>query len=256
MQNQLRTHVSFSTTGEPYSDPTHYRSIIGALQYLAITRPDISYVVNQVSQFLDKPTVHHFQEVKHILRYIKGTLTFGLTFSKPSMPSLLGYSDADWARCHETRRSTYGYLIFFGGNLVSWSAKKQSTVSRSSCESEYRAMANTAAEIIWITHHTLCELHALPPTRPTILCDDHSAFFLTQNPISHKRVKHIELDYHFIRELVASRKLHTRFIPTKLQVADIFMKSLPKPQFEFFCSLLHLGPPPSRLRGDINSPLH
>ncbi|GKB37694.1 uncharacterized mitochondrial protein-like protein [Tanacetum coccineum] len=146
--------------------------------------------------------------------------------------------------------STYGYSIFLGGNLVSWSAKKQPTVSRSSCESEYRAMANTAAEIIWITH-LLRELHALPPDRPTLLCDNKSALFMSQNPVSHKRAKHIDLDYHFVRELVASGKLYTKFIPTKLQVADIFTKSLPRPQFEYFRSLLRLGPPPIRLRGDI-----
>ena len=136
--------MSFTTTGEPYLDPTHYRSIVGVLQYLTITRPDISYAVNQVSQFLQMPTVDHFLAVKRILRYIKGTLAFGLSFCKPSQVSILGYSDADWARCLETRRSTYGYSIFFGGNLVSWSAKKQPTVSRSSCESKYRAMANMA----------------------------------------------------------------------------------------------------------------
>lgn len=110
-------------------------------------------------------------------------------------------------------------------------------------------MANTAAELIWLTH-LLQELHALPPDRPTLLCDNRSAIFLTQNPISHKRVKHIELDYHFLRELVTAGKLHARFIPTKLQVADIFTKSLPRPQFEFFRNMLRLGPPPSRLRED------
>ncbi|KAI3719151.1 hypothetical protein L6452_20045 [Arctium lappa] len=249
----LAVNTSFTTSGEPFPDPSHYRSIVGALQYLTITRPDLSYAVNQVSQFLHAPTVSHYQEVKRILRYLKGTLAFGLTFSKLSHTSLLGYSDADWARCLETRRSTYGYSIFLGGNLVSWSAKKQPTVSRSSCESEYRAMANTAAEIVWITH-LLRELHALPPDRPTILCDNRSALFLTQNPVSHKRAKHIDLDYHFIRELVASGKLHTKFIPTKLQVADIFTKSLPRPQFEYFRNMLHVGPPPSRLRGDITAP--
>jgi hypothetical protein len=246
----LATNVMFSSTGEAYPDPTHYRSIVGALQYLTITRPDISYAVNQVSQFLQEPTIDHYQEVKRILRYIKGTIAYGLTFGRPCSASILGYSDADWARCIETRRSTYGYSIFLGGNLVSWSAKKQPTISRSSCESEYRAMAHTAAEIIWITH-LLQELHTLPPDRPTLLCDNKSALFLTQNPISHKRVKHIELDYHFILELVSSGKLHTMYIPTKLQVADIFTKSLPRPQFEEFRSLLRIGPPPSRLRGDI-----
>ncbi|GKF51638.1 uncharacterized mitochondrial protein-like protein, partial [Tanacetum coccineum] len=140
--------------------------------------------------------------------YVKGTLAYGLMFSKPSRTTILGYSDADWARCIETRRSTYSYSIFLGNNLVSWSAKKQPTISRLSCESEYRAMANTAAEIVWLTH-LLRELHALPPDRPTLLCDNRSAFFLSQNPVAHKRAKHIDLDYHFIRELVLSGKLYT-----------------------------------------------
>ncbi|XP_021986393.1 uncharacterized mitochondrial protein AtMg00810-like [Helianthus annuus] len=107
-----------------------------------------------------------------------GTVAFGLHYSRPITTSLLSYSDADWDRCLETRRSTYGYSIFLGGNLISWSAKKQLTVARSSCESEYRAMANTAAEIVWITH-LLQELHALPSDRPTLLCDNQSAIFLT-----------------------------------------------------------------------------
>ncbi|GKA56684.1 uncharacterized mitochondrial protein-like protein [Tanacetum coccineum] len=247
----LATHVSFTADGIPYSDSTLYRSLVGALQYLTITRPDLSYAVNQVSQFLHAPTIAHFQSVKRILRYVKGTISFGLTFSRPHTNTIIGYSDADWARCLDTRRSTYGYSIYLGGNLVSWSAKKQPTVSRSSCESEYRAMANTAAEIVWITH-LLQELHALPPDRPTLLCDNKSALFMTQNPVSHKRAKHIDLDYHFIRELVHSGKLYTKFVPTNLQVADIFTKSLPRSQFETFRTMLRLGPPPFRLKGDIN----
>ncbi|GJX03534.1 uncharacterized mitochondrial protein-like protein, partial [Tanacetum coccineum] len=248
----LAANEVFVTGGSLFANPTLYRSLVGALQYLTITRPDLSYAVNQASQFLHAPTDAHFQSVKRILRYVKGTITYGLIFRRPHSNSILGYSDADWARCIETRRSTYGYSIFLGGNLVSWSAKKQPTVSRSSCESEYRAMANTAAEIIWITH-LLRELHALPPDRPTLLCDNKSALFMSQNPVSHKRAKHIDLDYHFVRELVASGKLYTKFIPTKLQVADIFTKSLPHPQFEYFRSLLRLGPPPIRLRGDIDN---
>ena len=245
----LAANAAFVTSGDPFDDPTTYRSLVGALQYLTITRPDISYAVNQVSQFLQAPTLAHFQSVKRILRYIKGTLSFGLTFShRTPPPALLGYSDADWARCLETRRSTYGYSIFLGGNLVSWSAKKQPTISRSSCESEYRAMANTAAEIVWVTH-LLRELHVLPPDRPTLLCDNQSAIFLSQNPISHKRAKHIDIDYHFVRELVSSGKLYTRFVPTKLQLADIFTKSLPQPLFAHFRAKLRIGPPPFRLRG-------
>ena len=246
----LAPHVSFTTDGLSFSDPTLYRSLVGALQYLTITRPDLSYAVNQVSQFLHAPTIDHFQSVKRILRYVKGTISFGLTFSQPDTNSIAGYSNADWARCLDTRRSTYGYSIYLGGNLVSWSAKKQPTISRSRCESEYRAMANTATEIVWITH-LLRELHALPPDRPTLLCDNKSALFMTQNPVSHKRAKHIDLDYHFIRELVSSGKLYTKFVPTNLQVADIFTKSLPRPQFEMFRSMLRIGPPPFRLKGGI-----
>ncbi|KAK1432520.1 hypothetical protein QVD17_09417 [Tagetes erecta] len=246
----LAPHESFSAMGVPFSDPTLYRSLVGALQYLTIMRPDLSYAVNQLSQFLHSPTIDHYRAVKRLLRYVKGTLSFGLTYSRSHPPGIIGYSDADWARCLDTRRSTYGYSIFLGGNLVSWSAKKQPTVSRSSCESEYRAMANTAAELVWITH-LLQELHALPPDRPTLLCDNKSALFMTQNPVSHKRAKHIDLDYHFIRELVNSGKLYTKFVPTNLQVADIFTKSLPRAQFDVFRNMLRLGPPPFRLKGGI-----
>ncbi|XP_035836027.1 uncharacterized mitochondrial protein AtMg00810-like [Helianthus annuus] len=237
----LVTIDTFLSKGTPFHDPTLYRSLIGPLQYLTITRPDLSYVVNQASQHLKVPTFSHFQSVKCILRYVKGTISFGLTFSEPTTTKLVGYSDADWARCIEMRRSTYGYSIYLGGNLVSWSAKKQPTVSRSSCESEYRAMANTAAEIIWLTH-LLRELHVLPEARPTLLCDNKSAIFLSQNPVSHKRAKHIDIDYHFVRGLVSSGRLYTKFIPSNLQVADIFTKSLSQPLFEKFRGMLRVGP--------------
>ncbi|XP_071739048.1 uncharacterized mitochondrial protein AtMg00810-like [Rutidosis leptorrhynchoides] len=244
----LATAESFTLHGTLLKNSTFYHSLVGALQYLTITRPDISYAVNQVSQFLHAPTTDHFQAVKRIIRYVKGTLVYGLSFHHASKPLLLGYSDADCARCIETRRSTYGYSIFLGGNLISWNAREQSTVARSSCESEYRALANTAVEIVWITH-LLRELYVLPPERPTILCDNKSAIFLSQNPVSNKRSKHIDIDYHFVRELVSSEKLYTKFVPTALQLAVIFTKSLPRSLFESFHSKLHVGPPPVRLRG-------
>ncbi|XP_023753130.1 uncharacterized mitochondrial protein AtMg00810-like [Lactuca sativa] len=115
----LASNMAFVIGGDAYLDPSHYRSLVGALQYLKITRPNISYVVNQVSKFLQGPTIPHYQAVKRLMRYVKGTISFGLSFSKPTYTTLVGYSDADWARCLETRRSTYGYSIFLGGNLVS-----------------------------------------------------------------------------------------------------------------------------------------
>lgn len=123
------TTDSLISTGSLCLDPSTYRSLVGALQYLTITRLDLSYAVNQVSQFLHASTIDHFQAVKRILRYVKGTLSYGLDFNCPHSSSLISYSDADWARCIETRCSTYGYSIFLGGNLVSRNAKKQPTVS-------------------------------------------------------------------------------------------------------------------------------
>lgn len=123
MVTPLAINNGFLSLGTHYSDPTHYRSLVGLLQYLTITKPDLSYVVNQTSQFLHSPIVLHFQMVKWILIYVEGTISHGLHFSYPTKTTLVGYSDADWARCIETRCSTYGYSIFFGGNLVSWSPK-------------------------------------------------------------------------------------------------------------------------------------
>eukprot|EP00261_Vitis_vinifera_P039153 XP_019080396.1 PREDICTED: uncharacterized protein LOC109123854 [Vitis vinifera] len=165
---------------------------------LTITRPDIAHAVNFVSQFLHAPTADHFLAVKRILRYVKGTLHFGLTFRPSAAPvALVAYSDADWAGCPDTRRSTSGYSIYLGDNLVSWSAKKQPTVSCSSCESEYHALATTAVELLWLTH-LLHDLKVSISPKPILLCDNKSAIFLSSNPVSHKWAKHVELDYHFL----------------------------------------------------------
>lgn len=242
---------SFTCDGPPFSEPTKYRSLLGALQYLTITRPDLSFAINHLSQFLQAPTDVHYQAAKRVLRYIKGSISFGISFTSGCAPTLVGYSDADWARCSDTRRSTYGYAIFFGGNLISWSAKKLPTVARSSCESEYRAMANSASEIIWVTH-LLKDLGVSLPSSPVLFCDNNSAIFLSQNPIAHKRAKHIDIDYHFVRELVTTGKLQTRFVPSSLQIADIFTKSLSRPQFILLRSKLRVGAhPTSRLKGGV-----
>uniref|UniRef100_A0A2N9IZ37 Reverse transcriptase Ty1/copia-type domain-containing protein n=1 Tax=Fagus sylvatica TaxID=28930 RepID=A0A2N9IZ37_FAGSY len=241
-----------SANGPLFPDPTLYRSLVGALQYLTITRPDIAHAVNSVSQFLHAPTADHFLAVKRILRYVKGTLHFGLTFRPSAAPgTLVAYSDADWAGCPDTRRSTSGYSIYLGDNLVSWSAKKQPTVSRSSCESEYRALAMTAAELLWLTH-LLHDLKVPLPQQPLLLCDNKSAIFLSSNPVSHKRAKHVELDYHFLQELVVAGKLRTQYVPSHLQVADIFTKSVSRSLFEFFRSKLHVHSNPTlSLRGGV-----
>lgn len=131
--------------GIPLDDPTPYRSLVGALQYCTITRPDLSYAVNKVCQFLHASTDVHLKAVKRILRYLKGTISHGLTFSPSENCDLVVYTDADWASCPDDRKSTGGYCCFLGPNLVSWSSAKQSVVSRSSAESEYKSLADGAA---------------------------------------------------------------------------------------------------------------
>ncbi|KAL5579769.1 hypothetical protein UlMin_012211 [Ulmus minor] len=135
-----------ATDGDPVPNVTKYRSIVGALQYITITRPEIAYCVNRVCQFMQKPLDHHWKAVKRILRYLKGTADEGITLRKTNNLSLIGYCDADWGNDLDNRRSTTGYCIFLGDSLISWSSKKQSVVSRSTTEAEYRSLANATSE--------------------------------------------------------------------------------------------------------------
>jgi hypothetical protein len=209
------------------NDATNYRSIVGGLQYLTLTRPDLAFSVNKVCQFLHSPTTVHLTAVKRILRYLRGTLDMGLQIVKSSSMLVSGFSDDDWAGCIDDRRSIGGFAIFLGSNLVSWSAKKQSIVSRSSTEAEYKTLANTTAEIIWI-QTLLKELRLTRHAAAMLWCDNLGATYLSVNPVFHARTKHIEIDYHFVRERVARKQLNVQFISTNDQLADGFTKTLSK----------------------------
>lgn len=192
-------------------DVFKYRSLVGGLQYLTLTRPDISFAVNKVCQYLSKPTNVHMEAVKRILRYVKGLVTMGIQFRKSKSTLLSIFTDADWAGCLDSRRSTGGFAVFLGPNLISWSSRKQPTISRSSTEAEYKALANRTTETVWI-QSLLKELGVHQSRPPVLWCDNLGATYLTTNPIFHARTKHIEVDFHFVREKVAISALDVRFI--------------------------------------------
>jgi hypothetical protein len=217
-----RTKLS-ATDGAPAADPSEYRSIAGALQYLTLTRTDLAYAVQQVCLFMHDPREPHLAVLKRILRYVKGTLSFSLHLGVDPVQSLTAYSDADWAGCPDSRRSTSGFCVYLGDNLISWSSKRQTTVSRSSAEAEYRAVAHVVAECCWL-RQLLQELHVSIASATVVYCDNVSAVYMAANPIHHRRTKHIEIDIHFVREKVALGHIQVLHVPSSHQFADIMTK--------------------------------
>jgi len=190
-----------ATDGDSLSDndATLYRSLVGGLQYLTLTRPDLSFAVNQVCQYLHAPRSSHWSVVKRILQFVHGTVAHGLLIQPSASSALSAYSDADWAGSLDDRRTTARYALFYGPNLIAWQAKKQSTVSRSSTESEYKVVADATAELIWV-EALLNELSVQQVSSPVLLCDNIGTTYLSSNPVFDARTKHIEIDYYFGRE--------------------------------------------------------
>ena len=225
--------------GAPVVDATDFRSLAGALQYLTFTRPDIAYAVQQICLHMHDPRAPHVAALKRILRYVRGTLHLGLLLRPSTSADLVVYTDADWMGCPDTRKSTSGYALFLGDNLISWSSKRQNTVSRSSAEAEYRAVANGVAEASWL-RQLLQELHAPLRQATLVYCDNISAVYMSSNPVQHQRTKHIEIDLHFVREQVSIGDLRVLHVPTSSQYADIFTKGLPSSVFTEFRSSLNV----------------
>jgi hypothetical protein len=185
------------------------------------------------------PREPHLTAMKRTLHYLRGTLDYGILLRRSASSELTVYTDADWAGCSDTHRSTSGYVVFLSTNLISSSSKRQNVVSRSSVEAEYRAVANGVSEACWL-RQLLQELHA-PLTKSTLIyCDNVSAVYLSTNPIQHQRMKHVEIDLYFVWERVAIGDVHVLHVPTISQFTDIFTKGLPTSVFSEFRSSLNI----------------
>ncbi|KAH9699250.1 hypothetical protein KPL71_024275 [Citrus sinensis] len=229
---------------------THYRSIVGGLQYLILTRPEIAHSVHKLSQYVSAPTMQHLMACKRVLKYLKETQDYGLKFVKDGDMKITSFIDADWGSDLDDRKSIGVYCVYLGNNLISWSSKKQTVVTKSSTESEYRALASAASEIAWLKSLFL-EMGVCCVERPTVWCDNMSAIELVKNPVFHSRTKHIEIDVHFIRDKVLAGNLKICYVPSEDQIADILTKPLSSPQFNYLRDKLNVFPCPLSLRGAV-----
>ncbi|CAL1391452.1 unnamed protein product [Linum trigynum] len=220
-----------STEGKDLEDRTIYRQLVGSLIYLTLTRPDISYAVGLVSRFMESPKKPHLEAAKRILRYVKGTVNHGIFYKRGGTGELVGYCDADYAGDLDTRKSTTGYVFSIGSGPVSWCSKKQSTVALSTTEAEYKASAMAAQECVWLVQ-LLQNLGQQVNYSVPIYCDNQSAMRLVENSVFHARTKHVEVQYHFIREKVLQGFVSMKYVNTEDQVADIFTKGLSGPRLQ------------------------
>lgn len=238
------------TSGDVFLDPHPYQRLIGKLIYLRVTRPNITFAVHVLSQFMRQPTTSHLQAAVRVLRYLAGNPGQGIMLTSSSAVQIKTYCDSDRASCPITRRSITGFCILFGNSPISWKSKKQTVVARSSAEAEYRGMAITSCEITWIA--ALLKDMGLTNLPPTILqCDNKAAIAIAENPVFHERTKHIEIDCHFIRDKIASGSIVTQFVPSHSQVADVLTKQLPvKQHYNLLHKLGAAATTPARLEGE------
>lgn len=215
-----------------------YREAIGSLMYLSVvTRPDITFAVSVLSQYLEKPLQVHWNAVKRIFRYLKGTLKHGILI-KGGESELHGFSDADFAGDINTRRSTTGYVFMFGSDVLAWCSRKQKSVSLSTTEAEYVAASMATTDLVW---HLRLLNELLAPVKlktPTLFVDNQSALKLIRNPQFHKRTKHIDVKYHYIREKYEEGMMNIEYVKSEDQLADIFTKALCAEKFRKFRHLL------------------
>ncbi|GJT60664.1 hypothetical protein Tco_1004197 [Tanacetum coccineum] len=227
---EIKDKLDLDQNGSPV-DATKYRSMIGALMYLTSSRPDIVHATCLCARYQAKPTEKHLKEVKRIFRYLRGTVNTGLWYTKDSGIELTGFSDADYAGCKDTFKSTSGGAQFLGEKLVSWSSKKQDCTALSTAEAEYVSLSVCCAQVLWM--RTQLTDYGFHFNKIPIYCDSKSAIAISCNPVQHSRTKHIAVRYHFIKEHVEKGTIELYFVKTDYQLADLFTKALPVDRFNY-----------------------
>lgn len=205
--------------------------------YLTVTRPDLMFVVCLLARFMSDPKAEHMLSAKRVLRYVSGTMDFGVLYKKSSVMDVVGFTDSDYARDVNDRKSTSGYVFLVNGAAICWSSRKQDIVTLSSTEAEYVAATSSACHCVWLKG-ILQELGVESCKCMDILCDNSSAIKLSKNPVMHRRTKHIDVRYHYLRDLVNEGAMRLMFCGTKDQVADIMTKPIKLDQFEKLRSML------------------
>ncbi|KAD0618051.1 hypothetical protein E3N88_43979 [Mikania micrantha] len=211
-------------------DPSRYRSMVGGLMYLTHSRPDIAFAVNVLTRFMQTPSKDHFGAAKRVLRYVSGTIDYGLWYTPQNGICLEGYSDSDWAGSIDDRKSVSAYGFNIGSGAISWCVKKQNSVALSSTEAEYISATAATCQAVWL-RRILEDLGFKQMEATTIWCDSRSAIHLSKNPALHGRSKHIELKHHFIRDMVAQKQVELKFCNTEDQTADVLTKALCREKF-------------------------
>jgi hypothetical protein len=228
-------------TSSEIVDAILYRQMIGSLMYLMNTRPDICFVVNTLSQYMVEPKHVHLIAAKHVMRYLKGTIEYGIKYDVDCEFRLQGYSDSDWASSVTDRKSTSGCCFSLGSGMISWFSRMQTSVALSTTEAEYMAACLACTEAVWL-RKLLSGLFYIELDATSIHCDNQSCIKLLVNPVFHDKSKHIGIKYHFIRDVVGKGAVKLHYVATNEQVADVLTKSLSKVKFEYFREKLGLVP--------------
>jgi len=236
--------------GSLLPDPTIYRRLIGKLNFLTNTRPDIAFSIQHLSQFMQQPREPHIATARHVLKYLKGEPTLGILLNKNPSFDLLAYCDVDWASYPHSRKSVSGFVVFLGNTLISWKSKKQVTVSLSSAEAKYRSLRRLTTELSWLSR-ILYELTVTSITHILVKYDNLVAIYIAKNLVFHETTKHIEIDCHFVRQKLMEGLISLNHVPTKSQLANICTKPLTGTVHHHILSKLGVYTP-SNLKGGVN----